>query len=63
MPNRPESARRVRFKYALIAACLGVLSVLCLEAGGRALSSSYSGLGGKLDAPGRIAPAVAPFTR
>jgi hypothetical protein len=56
--------RRVPLKYAVIAAALAVASVLALEAAGTALTTSYSGLGGKL-APGsggaaEIAPAKAP---
>lgn len=42
------SRRRVPMKYALIAMGLAVLSVVALEAVGTALSTSYSGLGGKL---------------
>jgi Flp pilus assembly pilin Flp len=40
--------RRVPVKYAMIAAGLAVASVVALEAAGTALSTSYSGLGGKL---------------
>jgi hypothetical protein len=53
--------RRVPVKYAMIAAALAVVSVLALEAAGTALTTSYSGLGGKLS-PGiggtvEVAPA------
>jgi len=56
--------RRVPVKYAMIAAALAVASVLALEAAGTALTTSYTGLGGKLT-PGsggaaEIAPASAP---
>ena len=52
--------RRVPVKYALIAGGLAVLSVVGLEAAGSALTSSYSGLGGKLT-PGSVGSAeVAP---
>lgn len=40
--------RRVPMKYAMIAAGLAVASVVALEAAGTALTTSYSGLGGKL---------------
>lgn len=40
--------RRVPVKYAMIAAGLAVASVVALEAAGTALTTSYSGLGGKL---------------
>lgn len=40
--------RRVPVKYAMIAAGLAVASILALEAAGTALTTSYSGLGGKL---------------
>ena len=56
--------RRVPVKYAMLAAALAVASVLALEAAGTALTTSYTGLGGKL-APGssgaaEIVPAKAP---
>jgi len=55
--------RRVPMKYALLAGALAVVSIVGLEAAGSALTSSYSGLGGKLS-PGsagsaEIAPARA----
>lgn len=40
--------RRVPVKYAMIAAGLAVASIVALEAAGTALTTSYSGLGGKL---------------
>lgn len=40
--------RRMPVKYAVLAAGLAVASVLALEAAGTALTSSYSGIGGKL---------------
>lgn len=40
--------RRVPVKYAMIAAGLAVASVVALETAGTALTTSYSGLGGKL---------------
>ena len=56
--------RRVPLKYAVIAAALAVVSVVALEAAGTALTSSYSGLGGKLTpatgGAAEVAPAQAP---
>ncbi len=52
--------RRVPLKYAVIAAALAVVSVVALEATGTALTSSYSGLGGKLAPSKRGAAEVTP---
>jgi hypothetical protein len=52
--------RRVPIKYALIAAGLAVVSVVALESAGTALTSSYSGLGGKLAPATSGAPELAP---
>lgn len=56
--------RRVPVKYAVLAAAFAVASIVALEMSGAALSTSYSGLGGKLT-PGSggaadVAPARAP---
>jgi Flp pilus assembly pilin Flp len=40
--------RRVPVKYAMIAAGLAVASVVALETAGTSLTTSYTGLGGKL---------------
>jgi Flp pilus assembly pilin Flp len=56
--------RRVPVKYAMIAAGLAVASVVALEAAGTALTTSYSGLGGKLSpattGAAEVTPARAP---
>ncbi len=52
--------RRVPVKYAMLAAGLAVVSIVSIEAAGTALTSSYSGIGGKL-APASIGAAeIAP---
>jgi Flp pilus assembly pilin Flp len=58
--------RRMPVKYALIAGALAVASVVALEAAGTALTSSYTGLNGKL-APAtagaaEVAPVAAPHS-
>jgi Flp pilus assembly pilin Flp len=54
--------RRVPVKYAVIAAVVAALSVAALETAGKMLTSSYSGLGGKLGGgPSATAPASAPI--
>jgi hypothetical protein len=58
--------RRVPVKYAIVAAGLAVVSIVAIEAAGRALTSSYSGLGGKLTPAGgaaEVAPARSPDQR
>lgn len=59
--------RRVPVKYAMIAAGLAVASIVALEAAGTALTTSYSGLGGKLTPSSggavEIAPARSPDHR
>jgi Flp pilus assembly pilin Flp len=59
--------RRVPIKYALIAAALAAVSVVALESAGTALTSSYSGLGGKLTpataGASDVAPAASPDVR
>ncbi len=52
--------RRVPVKYAMLAAGLAVASVVGLEAAGTALTSSYSGIGGKLAPAAHGAAEVAP---
>ncbi len=52
--------RRVAVKYAMIAAGLAVASIVALEAAGTALTTSYSGLGGKLAPAAGDAADVAP---
>lgn len=56
--------RRVPVKYAVLAAAFAVASVVALEMSGAALTTSYSGLGGKLTpaagGAADIAPARAP---
>jgi Flp pilus assembly pilin Flp len=52
--------RRVPVKYAIIAAGLAVVSVVALEAAGTALTTSYTGLGGKLTPTNGGAADVAP---
>jgi len=52
--------RRVPVKYAMIAAGLAVVSILALEAAGTALTTSYSGLGGKLSPGGTGSAEIAP---
>lgn len=52
--------RRVPVMYAMIAAGLAVASVVALEAAGTALTTSYSGLGGKLTPASGGAAEIAP---
>jgi hypothetical protein len=52
--------RRVPVKYAMIAAGLAVASVVALETAGTALTTSYSGLGGKLTPATAGAAEIAP---
>lgn len=52
--------RRVPVKYAMIAAGLAVASVVGLEAAGTALTTSYTGLGGKLTPASAGAAEIAP---
>ncbi len=52
--------RRVPVKYALIAAGLAVASIVALEAAGTALTTAYSGLGGKLAPSSGGATEIAP---
>ena len=52
--------RRVPVKYAMIAAGLAVASIVALEAAGTALTTSYSGLGGKLTPSSSGAAEIAP---
>lgn len=52
--------RRVPVKYAMIAAGLAVASVVGLEAAGTALTTSYTGLGGKLTPASAGATEIAP---
>jgi hypothetical protein len=52
--------RRVPVKYAIIASGLAVVSVLALEAAGTAMSTSYSGIGGKLTPAAAGAADIAP---
>ncbi|MFO0989264.1 MAG: hypothetical protein U1F37_18190 [Alphaproteobacteria bacterium] len=52
--------RRVPVKYAMLAAGLAVVSIVAIEAAGTALTSSYSGIGGKLTPASSGAAEVAP---
>ena len=52
--------RRVPVKYAMIAAGLAVASIVALEAAGTAMTTSYSGLGGKLTPASGGAADIAP---
>ena len=54
--------RRVPVKYALIAGALAVASVVALETAGTALTSSYTGLNGKLTPATDGGAAVVPAT-
>ena len=45
---RTTNRRPVPVKYAVVAGAIAVVSVVALELSGIALTSSYSGLGGKL---------------
>ncbi len=56
--------RRVPVKYAVMAAGVAVVGVLAIETAGSALTTSYSGLGGRLtpatDGAAAVIPARAP---
>lgn len=52
--------RRVPVKYAMLAAGLAVVSIVAIEAAGTALTSSYSGIGGKLAPASSGAAEIAP---
>ena len=52
--------RHVPVKYAMIAAGLAVASIVALEAAGTAMTTSYSGLGGKLTPASGGAADIAP---
>jgi len=62
LPLLPQAnRRRVPVKYALIAAAVAVIGVAAIEMAGTGLTSSYSGLGGKLGgAPTAVAPVSQP---
>lgn len=54
--------RRMPVKYALIAAALAAASIVALETAGTALTSSYTGLNGKLAPAADGASVVVPAT-